>query len=423
MSKKRIRIIANMVIIVSAIGILITFPLQHTFIGGWLFAICSAAVIGGLADSFAVSALFGQPLRIRWPNWMGTNIIAKNRDRLVKELVDMVQHELLSVEQINRQLSSLSFSNMINQYVTKPGTVSFLQQLITLFLKEMLENTNSEKLATDLKILVQKHGTAIPIVELVDVLLDWVLEHKYERKCVAFLASQLNTIVQAPTFYYMINQFIATSLRTYEGDKVSRRLVDQVAGLNSETITKHVQHWLVGYLQRAEDSESEVNSKIAVEVKNLVEKWKVNEDWRSGLEQQQHKLISAVTESKQWNSMIVPLIEKLREMILQRFGNEQEMVVQQKLEQLIIKWQSNEELQLRVDDNLKRWIIQFIEQYHHTIGKMVEDGLNQFDEQQLNELVQDKAGKDLQFIRLNGIIVGGLIGCFIYLGTFWLKGV
>ncbi len=63
-----------------------------------------------------------------------------------------------------------------------------------------------------------------------------------------------------------------------------------------------------------------------------------------------------------------------------------------------------------------------MEQKHSYIGKLVTDKLNSFSETELTQLVREKAGRDLQYIRINGIGVGALIGVVLYLATFWIGG-
>ena len=56
-----------------------------------------------------------------------------------------------------------------------------------------------------------------------------------------------------------------------------------------------------------------------------------------------------------------------------------------------------------------------VEQHHTLIGALVEEQLNRLSERNLSELIEDKVGEDLNWIRLNGAFVGGLIGMALYL--------
>ncbi|MNW70493.1 hypothetical protein D3C74_498360 [compost metagenome] len=71
---------------------------------------------------------------------------------------------------------------------------------------------------------------------------------------------------------------------------------------------------------------------------------------------------------------------------------------------------------------MKSTLLKWVEQKHSYIGKVVADKLSTFSEEELIELVKDKAGRDLQYIRINGIGVGALIGALLYVATFWIGG-
>ena len=63
----------------------------------------------------------------------------------------------------------------------------------------------------------------------------------------------------------------------------------------------------------------------------------------------------------------------------------------------------------------KRTAHDLIEKHHALIGAMVEDRLNRFDDATLVKMIEDKVGEDLNWIRINGSLVGGFVGVLIYL--------
>ena len=83
-----------------SIGFFISYPFKHTLIGGLLAGGFGAAMIGGLADWFAVSALFRRPLGIPFR----TAIIPRNREKIFQALVYMVENQILMKENIKSKL-------------------------------------------------------------------------------------------------------------------------------------------------------------------------------------------------------------------------------------------------------------------------------------------------------------------------------
>ncbi|MGO4370607.1 DUF445 family protein, partial [Paenibacillus sp. MCAF20] len=81
------------------------------------------------------------------------------------------------------------------------------------------------------------------------------------------------------------------------------------------------------------------------------------------------------------------------------------------------------ELLDRIDGTIKTWLYAFIEQKHDYIGKLVQDKLSTYSEEELIKQVKQHAGRDLQYIRINGTLVGAFIGAVLYLLTYiveWL---
>ncbi|MOA05001.1 hypothetical protein D3C78_1245800 [compost metagenome] len=96
--------------------------------------------------------------------------------------------------------------------------------------------------------------------------------------------------------------------------------------------------------------------------------------------------------------------------------------LQEKVDQGVAYLVANAPLLLRLDQYVKSTLLKWVEQKHSYIGKVVADKLSTFSEEELIELVKDKAGRDLQYIRINGIGVGALIGALLYVATFWIGG-
>src|SRR5690242_532014 len=104
--KKEVKYIATVSLGVMGAGFLATLPASSTLWGGLLQGGFEAGVVGGLADWFAVSALFRHPLGMPIPH---TALLPNNREKMTKALVSMVENELLSKETIRARLRQIRF--------------------------------------------------------------------------------------------------------------------------------------------------------------------------------------------------------------------------------------------------------------------------------------------------------------------------
>ncbi|WP_168121696.1 DUF445 domain-containing protein [Paenibacillus sp. HB172176] len=421
-----IRTKANIILFVAAAGILASFPFQHTFIGGLLFAAFSAATIGGLADSFAISALFGNPLRIRWPEWMGTHIIARNRERLIRELAEMVEHELLTVSMIRETLPEHSLGQALLEYLNDNGGAEAIHAIAQRLAGDLMARVDTEEVARGLERFLQEHADMLQISDLIADIGDWTIRNGYDEQIIRFLLEQSVHIVGTKDFRRLIEQLADTAIKAYEGDKFRRRLVDYSAGLNATAISEKLQVWLIQFLEQFKDASHPQHMRLKEQLLLFIQRLREDEELRKRMEDGKLSLLKSLEGKLKLDEWLKNRLNALRELAEKGEGHEEGTSLPWLREQLDYGFrQLNEKPQLAeaLDRKLKSAILDWVERKHSAIGGIVQDQLQQYSEAELIQLVQEKAGKDLQYIRLNGMIVGMLVGILFYLLTFWIGGI
>ena len=408
----------NGLIIFAVIGMFISFPFQDYFIGGLLLAACTAATIGGLADSFAVSALFGQPLRIPWPRWMGTNIITRNRQRLINELVDMVEHELLSTEMIKKQLKQYNATQTLANYISSPAGQQSIKQLSTRLIVDLIKLGNPAVVSLALKRLFIGGLNNTQPVNIVGRLLRWLIDAGHDATVVKAISKQLGQFIEQPAVKQFVNEFIATAIRSYEHNKKGRQFVNNLAGLNAEELTTKLFTIASNILSELEQGKHEWNYKLRVMLEELLTSWEQSEEqaelWNSRIRTAAQFLIQQLISGDKLEKWKAELLKQLQS--VEESGEVSGLLqwLEQKIDELLHKLVHGTGLLNGLNDYIVNSLITFIERNHSYIGTLVRIKLEQFDADQLIELVQEKAGKDLQYIRLNGTLVGSLIGMLLY---------
>lgn len=422
----------NLSIALSFIGLFIVFPFQHTFIGGLLFAALAAATIGGLADSFAVSALFGQPLKVKWPAWLGTNIIARNRDRLIEELVDMVENELLSTEMIAKQLKNYDAAAVIVHYAESDEGRQVVKELVQHLLTQMLATANPAVLSLSLKRLIKQGIQNSDIVTVISQLMLWSVKHGYEQVLISSVAKQLQKMLQNAGIKGFFESFIAQALQAYEQDKKSRQFVNGVAGLNAADLTEKLLKVANKTLQAIEKGEHQVCEKITQYIHELAGRMQTDEEFRSNAT----AAISSLVEKLSGTVLSAAAIERYLTQLQQQLEQTDNMQLveraqyelhlgqwlTQKLDEWLLSLSSQVNLLNQINQYIRSTLLGLLERNHGYVGKLVRTKLNEFSEEQLIALVQEKTAKDLQYIRLNGTAVGALIGILLYLIQYSIGG-
>ncbi|OBR63996.1 hypothetical protein A7K91_11415 [Paenibacillus oryzae] len=422
MGKRDIRTTANGILVLSGAGILAAFPFQQHFAGGLLFAGFSAATIGGLADSFAISALFGNPLRIKWPSWMGTRIIARRREKLIGELADMVEKELLTVDHIKMTLKDYNLGDTIARYLTRHGGAEDVKAIATKLAAELLGKADPGELATGMRRFLLDHADALQASDLLADIGEWSIKNGYDEKAVSFAAAQLAGLAGSEKVRLLIQQFAEAAVKSYEGDKLRRRLVDFTAGLNAYAISVKVQNWLVAFLEGMASPDHPASLALKEQLAGFVERLRNEVELRQEVERIKSKLLQGAGDSLRLDQFIASRLEKAREKLLAANGDASQGWIAEQISRGVAKLSESAELRKTVDSEIKHVLLAWLERHHTVIGKLVREKLNAFSEEELSDFVKDKAGKDLQYIRLNGMVVGAFVGMGLYLLTFWIGG-
>ncbi|OMF29410.1 hypothetical protein BK133_17905 [Paenibacillus sp. FSL H8-0548] len=424
MNKFSIKKKADLALLFSAIGIFIAFPFHENFVGGLFFSLFSAATIGGLADSFAVSALFGNPLQIKWPVWMGTNIIARNRERLIGELVQMVQNELLTIPNIKERLDEYNIADVLVAYLKQHGGEAGVNDILQQLADDVITTIDLQELAATVQTFLLEHADSIPVADIAADVGDWTIKNGYDDRVIEFIIPELIKIVKSAPFGTVVEQIVNSAIRSYEGDKFRRKLIDFTAGLESANISGRLQTWIVSYLQKFHSKEHPQRKELKAFITEFVVRLHTDEQLRSRIEAGKTSLLTAVKTDIRLDVYIQRGLESLRRAAAANAEGKLARYpwIQEKVHEGISYLADNAELLSKLDQYVKTTLLKWLEQKHSYIGNMVSEKLTSFSVEELTELVKEKAGRDLQYIRINGIGVGALIGVVLHLATFWIGG-
>ncbi len=413
---------ADWMLALSAIGILAAFPFHDTFLGGMLFSLFSAATIGGLADSFAIAALFGHPLRIIWPSWMGTNIIVRNRERLVRELVTMVQNELLTVANVKERLAEYDIAKVLLAYLQEHGGEKGINDILQQAADDVLSTIDLRELAETVQTFLLEHADTLEVSDTLADVGDWTMRNGYDDKVIAFMLPELVKIVRSAPFRLAVAKLIDSAVQSYEGEQLRRKLMDASAGLDTASLSVRLQEWLVRFLNDLARPEHPQRQKMKQYMEQFIIRLRTGGELREKIEAGKVKALHAVKRHIRLADYIEAGLSRLRGEAGANAAEQRERYpwITGKLKETIDVFAQDESMQRKLDDYMKQTLLKWLEQKHALIGKTVADKLNEFSEEELISLVKEKAGRDLQYIRMNGIGIGALVGVVLYMLTFWI---
>jgi uncharacterized membrane-anchored protein YjiN (DUF445 family) len=385
------------------------------FWGGLIVAFAEAALIGGLADWFAVRALFEHPLGIRiFPH---TALIPRNRHRIVREIRNLVQNEWLTKDMLVARVNAFDFVG--------DGLLSLLAAM-------------RPKLRGVVRTALREILSALPPQGLAEFLGRAAARSLDTHKITPFAADVVHRVREEgwlePILHEGVSRFQEWA-RTPENREVIRRHLKEAAVAYCErsvwkNITYSVAEWSGGIdLEQASTVLQEQISRFAKE--QLSEDSQLMQLVREGLEKLEQRLrddlelaqgleqfVQHTAESGSLAALLGPFLTALQDEGLRELDVEDSQAltwVQDQLQVWVERLAQDPETRRRVNSWCRRTAGALIDKHHVLVGAMVEDRLHRFSDANLVAMIQAKVGEDLNWIRINGSVVGGCVGVLIYL--------
>lgn len=397
---KRMKNLATGLFLLMAIIFIIAkiFEQNYSWVS-YLRAFSEAAMVGALADWFAVTALFRHPLGLPIPH---TAIIPKSKDRIGTGLGNFISRNFLQPEQVSRRLENINLSKSIIDFLNDEQKKQKLSQSIAstiprIFallkdgpIMEWLENLAKDKfknldlptmLANGLSILI-KNKRHIPIIDLIIFHADLALS-KYEPEFRNKVTQNTNWLPKL----FSVDETAANSLLS--GLKQS---LDDAAKDKTHSLRKSIDDALVHF---------EANLRNDFELRQQITNWQ--------LEFSQNEIVSIFMRNI-WADIKSNLTIN---------NNDQQNNIANALSrgfgEITNALQNNEELSNSVNSKLKEWAIELASAQGDGVGKMVADTIKSWDANTVVTQIETAVGRDLQYIRINGTVIGGLVGLLIHI--------
>ncbi|APM37834.1 hypothetical protein BS101_03320 [Clostridium kluyveri] len=393
---------ATIILIIVTIGYLITCPFYKTFWGGLISSAFCASMIGGFADWYGIIALFKKPLGIPFK----TEIIPRNREKILDGLVNMVTEELLSREYLKNFLLEYDTSKPILKFLFEDNGDKDIKKIVGLIVEESLTGGNRGINSNSLINRLMEFNLWKAIISSLQI----SLTKGGGDKVINFIIEEIQTIIKTEKASKILEELVSKTKVSYERGARRRAIVntvvlDFILNLSPDKIAVIIQKDLVQYLNNIKNLDNEERIKfkkwIVIKLNNIVsdedmeekfKAWKINGFKDIGID---HYTGEQFKENK----------------IIKSFTGE----IENEIYSFICKFRDNIDMQKKVDVYLKTLLNKFIDNFHNSIGEVIKENLNKYSNDMLIELIESKAGNDLQLIRINGSVVGGLVGVLFFL--------
>ena len=387
---------ANLALAVSVFGAVGTAGQGSSLLVSTIHHGFLAATIGGLADWFAVKAIFGRPLGISHR----TDILRRNRARIMESLVQFSADDLLSKQNIMEVIEREDIGALLVEYLEHRGGRERLIEATVDILRHVAADVDSRRISKELAPYVIRALHALPLEDSFVELLDVLTEKPHADRIFNMLIRMGLQLIQTQVFQEMLRENIASIRTEYEGDGMFRAFV--LSFFDDEMIAAWLTERLADILQSAMEHDDRRHRDGVQALVSFVTTLRTNPSLHEVL----HRYKVHVIEHIEIENILIDFIEHRMK------GSHPFWIpyVKELLNEKIDIFVHSDAWQHRADRWMKDLAAGEVEKHHEMIADFVRDYLNQKSDDELITFVEGKVRTDLQMIRVNGAIVGAFVG-------------
>ena len=386
------------------------FPFRSTWWGGWILAVAEAGVIGGLADWFAVTALFRHPLGLPIPR---TALIPANWELMAARVGTMVGSRVLTKDYVAQEIARVDISSLIARGATSISSRDL--DAATQELARWLAAELSPKMAGDLITRLRDLVLARPLAPVLAGLLEVARRNEWDRRVVTAGAGALAEALDRPAFRATAGDLVDDLLARYrEGMSLAPRLwigVARLLGLiDRERMLAAIQS---GLRQVVEEPDHPVRQRLAAAVEELPGRLRADARLVARVEAAKRDLLATPVATRVLEDAAAA-VHRTVLADLERPDSEVRAWIVERLERARRALADDEELRRELDRWAKARVLEAVERHHQRLAEFIENGVLALGPDGAVRLIEEHAGDDLQYIRVNGTVVGGLAGGLLH---------
>ena len=365
----------------------------------WVKAFAEAAMVGGLADWFAVTALFRHPLGLPIPH---TAIIPRNKDRIGEALANFLKENFLIAPVVARRMRNIDLAGVAGRFLQAPqGEETRIRQGASRLIADLFEGLDDERLGGLVKGAISSRLRQAEVAPLLGHALASAIN---EDRHVPMLEAAIRWLSRAlDANEALIREMVKKRTNwVLKLAGVDERLSDSILdGMRKLTVDMHT------------DPAHPVRVKIEEALAQLANDLQTRPETRERVEQLKLDLL----DNRSVGLWLDTLWQKGREAVI-RAARNPDAAMAGKLGEVLKSMGHS----LEKDPRMKRAINQFARRavagmaasYGSSIVKLVSETVRGWDARTITARLESAVGRDLQYIRINGTLVGGLVGVLLH---------
>jgi uncharacterized membrane-anchored protein YjiN (DUF445 family) len=400
----KMRATALLIAVIALYVVSVSFRARYPWLA-YVAAAAEAGIIGALADWFAVVALFQHPFNIRAiPH---TNIIARNKDRLARQIGEFIQYEFLSPEVVTAKVRDFNPARRLSGWLTRPENGETIAGYARRIIAYSLVALDDERVRHFLYDAVGKNIREIDLARLAALVLDLLTHEKRHHALFdAALAAADAVLAREET-----RRFIADELaRQFWVLKISQRMGWK---LSEATATKLVDTCTNLLAEVKNDPEHDLRQRFDVAVANFVSRLRSDAALRARVEELKREFLDSAAVRR----YVEALWMELRAWLETDVAKEDSVIHAQAVALVRFlgqKLRDDHDVQGFINEQVLQEAPPFVRRYREAIGRFIEEQIHSWTTEKLVVEFERAIGPDLQYIRINGTVVGAAVGLAIH---------
>ncbi|UOB65651.1 DUF445 domain-containing protein [Bacillus thuringiensis] len=398
--------IAGISLGVMGVGFAASIPFQGTIAGEIIQGGFEAGLVGGLADWFAVTALFRHPMGIPIPH---TALLPKNRKRVTKGLINTLENEWLTKESITNKVKEMQLAQMVLQIAEREIQSDAVKKGIVTIAEKAIVSIDTEKLAVIIEKELKAYLHTINTSNILQVLVDQLVVQEYDEKTLDYILVKVKDWTAQDEARYQLGSLGMKAMENIKVDGFLQFTLKSFMNIvDEDKIGGILQKFIISNINSLQDADNSTRQLILAKIRQEIINVKENEALLQELENWKEKWIA------NWNATdkIKEMLEQVQQRAVAFVNNEEftDKYVIPFLQKQMNKIKEDEQTVQKIEKWLQKQVVSLVEKNHSKIGKLVQENLDKLDDKTLIEMIENNVGKDLQWIRVNGAVCGFMIG-------------
>ncbi len=367
---------------------------------GYVAAFAAAATVGGLADWYAVVALFRRPLGLPIPH---TAIIPRNHHRIAENLGSFIETNFLAPEAVEKKLGEVDFASQVAEWLSDRERSAALADFVVKLLPQTLTAIDQSGLRTFLGERVRAELERVELAPLAAGLLTAVTETGRHQRLLNELLGALDKL--------LTNEETQAALR----EKIRRELpaLFNLYRADAYLLRKIVASTAAFIEEARQDPDHTLRREFDGFVRGFIERLRHSADFARRAERLKHDLLARPEVVKlaegAWDSLRA---------FLERDAASGESQIRRQLETMLVdiggQLARDAAIRAEINRGMVRVLADFVQSQKSGVGRFIADQVKSWDMDVLIGRIELTVGRDLQYIRFNGALIGGLAGLALH---------